>query len=82
METKVADVLQGNKVDAILCVAGGWGGGNAASAGGQQAEHHSSRACLQHSYNGGLSVKLYVCVCVCAYICVKALSTSLVLLFP
>lgn len=32
MVTKVADVLQGNKVDAILCVAGGWGGGNAASA--------------------------------------------------
>jgi len=41
MVTKVADVLQGNKVDAILCVAGGWGGGNAASAGGPH--YHSIR---------------------------------------
>lgn len=30
---KVAEVLGGNKVDAILCVAGGWAGGNAASKG-------------------------------------------------
>lgn len=28
---KVAEILAGNKVDAILCVAGGWAGGNAAS---------------------------------------------------
>ena len=33
MQTKVPDALQGEKVDAILCVAGGWGGGNAASPG-------------------------------------------------
>jgi len=30
---KVAEILAGNKVDAILCVAGGWAGGNAASNG-------------------------------------------------
>ena len=30
---KVAEVLEGNKVDAVLCVAGGWAGGNAASKG-------------------------------------------------
>ena len=30
---KVAEVLGGNKVDAVLCVAGGWAGGNAASTG-------------------------------------------------
>jgi dihydropteridine reductase len=29
--SKVAEVLGGNKVDAVLCVAGGWAGGNAAS---------------------------------------------------
>ena len=29
----VAEVLEGNKVDAVLCVAGGWAGGNAASKG-------------------------------------------------
>lgn len=26
---KVADALQGNKLDAVICVAGGWAGGNA-----------------------------------------------------
>jgi len=30
---KVAEVLEGNKVDAVLCVAGGWAGGNASSKG-------------------------------------------------
>ena len=30
---KVAEVLEGNKLDAVLCVAGGWAGGNAASKG-------------------------------------------------
>jgi len=30
---KVAEILEGNKVDAVLCVAGGWAGGNAASKG-------------------------------------------------
>jgi len=30
---KVAEALEGNKVDAVLCVAGGWAGGNAASKG-------------------------------------------------
>lgn len=30
---KVAEVLGGSKVDAVLCVAGGWAGGNAASTG-------------------------------------------------
>jgi len=30
---KVAEVLEGNKLDAVLCVAGGWDGGNAASKG-------------------------------------------------
>jgi len=30
---KVAEVLEGRKVDAVLCVAGGWAGGNAASKG-------------------------------------------------
>lgn len=30
---KVEEVLNGEKVDAILCVAGGWAGGNAASKG-------------------------------------------------
>lgn len=27
--TKVGDVLQENKLDAVICVAGGWAGGNA-----------------------------------------------------
>ncbi|XP_065361191.1 dihydropteridine reductase [Calliphora vicina] len=27
--TKVGDALQGNKLDAVICVAGGWAGGNA-----------------------------------------------------
>jgi len=30
---KVAEVLEGSKLDAVLCVAGGWAGGNAASKG-------------------------------------------------
>lgn len=30
---RVAEVLEGNKLDAVLCVAGGWAGGNAASKG-------------------------------------------------
>ena len=30
---KIAEVLEGSKVDAVLCVAGGWAGGNAASKG-------------------------------------------------
>jgi len=30
---QVAQVLGDNKVDAVLCVAGGWAGGNAASKG-------------------------------------------------
>jgi len=29
----VAEVLEGSKLDAVLCVAGGWAGGNAASKG-------------------------------------------------
>lgn len=29
----VLDILDGNKVDAVICVAGGWAGGNAAAAG-------------------------------------------------
>ncbi len=31
--TKVEEVLKEDKLDAIVCVAGGWAGGNAASAG-------------------------------------------------
>lgn len=27
--TKVGEALQGNKLDAVICVAGGWAGGNA-----------------------------------------------------
>lgn len=30
---KVSEVLEGSKLDAVLCVAGGWAGGNAASKG-------------------------------------------------
>ena len=30
---RVAEVLEGSKLDAVLCVAGGWAGGNAASKG-------------------------------------------------
>lgn len=26
---KVSEALQGNKLDAVICVAGGWAGGNA-----------------------------------------------------
>lgn len=26
--TKVADALKGDKLDAVICVAGGWAGGN------------------------------------------------------
>ncbi len=33
MSTKVENVLGDNKLDAIVCVAGGWAGGNAASNG-------------------------------------------------
>jgi dihydropteridine reductase len=33
---KVAEVLGDNKLDAVLCVAGGWAGGNAASSGKQK----------------------------------------------
>jgi len=33
VSNKVAEVLEGNKLDAVLCVAGGWAGGNAASKG-------------------------------------------------
>lgn len=29
----VVDILEGNKVDAVICVAGGWAGGNTAAAG-------------------------------------------------
>jgi len=31
VEKKVGEVLGSDKVDAIVCVAGGWAGGNAAS---------------------------------------------------
>ena len=30
---KIAEVLEGSKLDAVLCVAGGWAGGNATSKG-------------------------------------------------
>lgn len=33
MEKKVDDMLKEDKLDAVVCVAGGWAGGNAASAG-------------------------------------------------
>lgn len=33
VEGKVAEVLRNEKVDAVVCVAGGWAGGNAASKG-------------------------------------------------
>lgn len=33
MTTKVEEVLKSDKLDAIVCVAGGWAGGNAASDG-------------------------------------------------
>ncbi len=33
---KVEEALGGEKVDAVLCVAGGWAGGNAASKGTQR----------------------------------------------
>jgi len=36
---KVADVLEGSKLDAVLCVAGGWAGGNAASKGMKLFKH-------------------------------------------
>ena len=29
----VLDILEGNKVDAVICVAGGWAGGNASASG-------------------------------------------------
>ena len=32
VERKVEEVLQQDKLEAIVCVAGGWAGGNAASA--------------------------------------------------
>ena len=35
VEGKVAEVLGDEKVDAVVCVAGGWAGGNAASKGGR-----------------------------------------------
>lgn len=31
--TQVGSLLSGEKVDAVICVAGGWAGGNAASKG-------------------------------------------------
>ena len=31
VQAKVDELLSGNKLDAILCVAGGWAGGNASS---------------------------------------------------
>jgi hypothetical protein len=31
--TQVASLLNGEKVDAVICVAGGWAGGNAVSKG-------------------------------------------------
>jgi dihydropteridine reductase len=31
--TQVGSLLNGEKVDAVICVAGGWAGGNAASKG-------------------------------------------------
>ena len=31
--SQVGEILGGNKLDAIVCVAGGWAGGNAASDG-------------------------------------------------
>lgn len=33
VEAKVGELLLEDKLDAIVCVAGGWAGGNAASAG-------------------------------------------------
>ena len=33
VNTKISDALQDNKVDAVICVAGGWAGGNASSKG-------------------------------------------------
>ena len=33
MEERLGDVLSGEKLDGIFCVAGGWAGGNAANKG-------------------------------------------------
>lgn len=33
MLSQVGELLKGSKLDAVICVAGGWAGGNAASKG-------------------------------------------------
>ncbi len=33
VNVKISDSLQDNKIDAVICVAGGWAGGNSASKG-------------------------------------------------
>ncbi len=51
---KVEETLAGEKVDAVLCVAGGWAGGNAASKGTHQ-------RCLQfQSPYSHLPFKMYL----------------------
>ncbi len=41
VEKQLADVLDGEKLDAILCVAGSWKGGNTADEGEQKASKQS-----------------------------------------
>lgn len=75
MQTKVPDALQGDKVDAILCVAGGWGGGNAASPGGSHATLPPlSRHFVPHQGSCVLwpltckPVNMFVCVGLCVLV--------------
>lgn len=57
VESKLSDVIQDDKFDAILCVAGGWAGGSAASSG---EEHRLPWGSLLLSL---IAYSLYACVC-------------------
>jgi hypothetical protein len=46
--TQVASLLNGEKVDAVICVAGGWAGGNAASKGDQWVFNIIHILCYSH----------------------------------
>lgn len=48
VDGKVDDIVLEHKLDAIICVAGGWAGGNAASAGNDCTCRHAS---LHHGHH-------------------------------
>lgn len=64
-DNKVDDIMLEHKLDAIICVAGGWAGGNAASAGNDCTCRHASLYHGHHVTEPGSPCDMIVSVMVC-----------------